>query len=410
MKLTKTVVDKIKPPATGQAFYRDEVMKGFALRVTAAGAKSFVVEKRIGGKTRRKTLGAYGALTVEQARKEAQKFLGKVASGIDPIAEQRAHAARGVTLSEVFETYLKTRSGLTPGTIHDYRRNMREVFRDWQNRPLADISKDEVAKRHAKTGERSRSRANNAMRMLRALFNFARGQYEDAEGRSLFPENPVNRLTHTRAWYRVERRQTFIKRDDLPAWFAAVQALRDDDADPQGRTVADWLLLLLFTGLRRSEGLRLRWTDIDFAARSLTVHQTKNREPLTLPLSDFIFELLSARRALVVASPYVFPGEGRTGYLHEPRPQMRKVTQQSGVAFIPHDLRRTYITVAEGLDISAYALKRLVNHSTGNDVTAGYIISDVERLRAPMQRITDFILDTVSAGSGDKVVPFRAPA
>ena len=56
-----------------------------------------------------------------------------------------------------------------------------------------------------------------------------------------------------------------------------------------------------------------------------------------------------------------------------------------------HDLRRTFITIAESLDISSYAVKRLVNHSMANDVTAGYIVWDVERIRKPMQQITDYI-------------------
>ncbi len=55
-------------------------------------------------------------------------------------------------------------------------------------------------------------------------------------------------------------------------------------------------------------------------------------------------------------------------------------------------MRRTFITIAESLDIPAYALKRLMNHKMSNDVTAGYIIVDVERLRKPMQLITDYIL------------------
>ena len=54
-------------------------------------------------------------------------------------------------------------------------------------------------------------------------------------------------------------------------------------------------------------------------------------------------------------------------------------------------MRRTFITIAESLDISGYAVKRLVNHKMSGDVTAGYIITDVERLRKPMQKITDFI-------------------
>lgn len=76
----------------------------------------------------------------------------------------------------------------------------------------------------------------------------------------------------------------------------------------------------------------------------------------------------------------------------EQRKKMTRDTKESGVAFTMHDLRRTFITVAESLDISAYAVKRLVNHKMNNDVTAGYIVNDVERLRKPMQTITDYFL------------------
>jgi integrase len=81
-----------------------------------------------------------------------------------------------------------------------------------------------------------------------------------------------------------------------------------------------------------------------------------------------------------------------TGLLNDQRKQMQHVMEESGVKFTIHDLRRTFITVAESLDISAYALKRLLNHKMGNDVTAGYIIIDAERLRVPMQKITDHLL------------------
>lgn len=390
MKLTKTKVDNLPLPAKGQAFYRDDIVMGFAVRVTASGVKSFVVEKRITGVVRRKTLGRYGVLTVEEARKEAQKFLGKVATGIDPIAEQREREAQRVTLGQAFEEYVTLRHGLKPGTLHDYRRSMREFFPDWLNRPLQTISKDAVAQRHAKNSHRP-VRANNAFRVLRAVYNFARGQYEDAEGRSLFPQNPVDRISHNRAWYRVSRRRTIIKWDQLPAWFEAVEVLRATSHDISARTVADFLLVLLFTGMRRSEGLTLRWADVDFANRSFTLRDTKNREPHTLPLSDFVFDLLLARKE-GSGSAYVFPGEGENGHLVEPRPQIRKVIARSEVNFTLHDLRRTFISAAEALDISMYTIKRLANHKLGNDVTTGYIVSDVERLRGPMQQVTDFLL------------------
>jgi len=406
MRLTKTIVDRLAIPDKGQTFCRDEVLQGFAVRVTANGAKSFVVEKRIHGRSRRKTLGRYGVLTVEQARKAAQQFLGDVAHGIDPFAKAREAQARDVTLRTVFEDYLDVRKGLSPSTVHDYHRHMNDPFKDWATRPLAQISKDAVLKRHKKLGQRSEARANNAMRFLRALFNFAAGQYEDAEGRSLFPENPVNRLNHTRAWYPNKRRRTVIKRSQLPAWFEAVMSLKADPADIGAATVADYLLLLMFTGLRRSEGMRLKWDDVDFVDRTLTITKTKNGEPLTLPLSGFLLDLLE-QRATNTVGEYVFPGEGEYGHLIEPRKQMHKVIQQSGVTFTLHDLRRTFVTVAESLETSVYAIKRLVNHKMSQDVTAGYVVMDVERLRVPMQKITDCLLAFSKESVPDTVVALR---
>lgn len=89
IKLTKTVVDKIKPvEGKDQTFYRDEQLKGFALRVTSSGVKSFVVETRVANKVKRITLGKYGQITAEEARKQAKHLLGQIAKGDDPIAEK----------------------------------------------------------------------------------------------------------------------------------------------------------------------------------------------------------------------------------------------------------------------------------------------------------------------------------
>lgn len=409
MKLTKTAVEKLPVPDAGQAIYRDDELKGFAVRVTPSGRKTFVVEKRIGGGSpKRKTLGRFGELTAEQARKQATAFLGKVASGEDPIAQARDGEARAVTLRQAFELYLKTRQ-LKASTVHDYRRTMKETFEDWLDRPLIGITKDQVAQRHKKRGAVSPARADNAMRVLQAVFNFARWQFEDSEGRSFFPENPVSRLSHTRGWYRVGRRRTLISASHLPAWFEAVKSLKTDEDDPQAAMVSDLLMLCLFTGLRRSEALTLKWADVDFVDRTLTVQDTKNHEPLRLPLSSFLYVLLRTRweaaeaakaalkenaadaqdaKTLLLVSPFVFPGTGKQGHLVEPRPQMNKVIERSGVSFTLHDLRRTFITVAEGLDISLYAIKRLVNHKMKDDVTAGYVVPNMERLRAPMEAIS----------------------
>lgn len=72
--------------------------------------------------------------------------------------------------------------------------------------------------------------------------------------------------------------------------------------------------------------------------------------------------------------------------------------KESGVAFSLHDMRRTFITIAESLDIPTYALKRLLNHRTDGDVTGGYIVMGVDRLRGPVERIAEKILELADDG------------
>src|SRR3990167_5701518 len=154
VKINKSFVDKASTPTDkDQAFYRDTELKGFALRITSAGTKSFVVEKIIGKKVRRITLGKYGALTAEAARKEAQKLLGQIASGKDPIADKQAAKMREVTLKEVYADYLKTRKSLKPKTVYDYNRVVNTALAHWLKKPLTSITKDKVAKIHEKLGE-----------------------------------------------------------------------------------------------------------------------------------------------------------------------------------------------------------------------------------------------------------------
>ncbi len=390
-------------PAGKRAYHNDINVRGLQIIVTDRGTMSFYLYRKINGKPKRVHLGGYPAMTIEQARKAAHRELHRIMDGIDPVAEKKTERARAVTLAEAFEQYKKTRASLKPKTLYDYGRILAVAFPDWLNRPLFAITKDMVAARHRKLGEHNGEYyANGAMRVLRALFNFASARYEDPEGRPLIPDNPVRRLSQTRAWYRQRRRDTIIKTHELPAWFKAVRALADEDPEGQGRIVADYLLLMLFTGLRRGEAATLTWQDVDLKARTLTVRDTKNREDHTLPLSEFLHELLQERREITTGS-HVFPGTGTSGYLIEPRRQIEKVITASGVDFTLHDLRRTFLTVAESLDIPAYALKRLVNHKMRGDVTAGYIITGVERLRRPMQTITDYLLGLAGERKG-KVV------
>lgn len=159
--------------------------------------------------------------------------------------------------------------------------------------------------------------------------------------------------------------------------------------------VRDYLLLILLTGLRRNEAAKLEKTHIDLKSKILVIGDPKNRQTHRLPLTHYLYDLLKHR---IESSPneYVFPGTGKEGYLIEPRKQMTKIIEKTEIQFTFHDLRRTFITIAESLDIPAYALKRLLNHKTTSDVTAGYIVMDVERLRKPMNKISTYIFKCIN--------------
>jgi integrase len=387
MKLTKTVIDKIIPSPTGnQTIYRDGQLKGFALRVTRNGAKSFIVEKRTNNKLARVTIGRYGDLTVEQARLEAQKILGKLAIGINPITEKRKLPLQHVTLEMVFEDYLKARKKLKPKTIHEYTKLMNLAFSNWKKKALVNLTGDDIEFHHNELGgNHGKNYANSAMRLLRALFYFAMDKYKDEQQKPLIIENPVRHLSKVKAWFPQKIRKNHIKLHQLQPWYQATLNSGND-------IIRDYLITILFTGLRKNEAAQLRKVDVDLKDKTLTIPDPKNHEAHTLPLPDHLCLLLEKR---MKGSPneFVFPGTGKTGHLVEPKKQIYKICSEADLTFSIHDLRRTFITIAERLDIPAYALKRLLNHKMErNDITAGYIISDVERLRAPMQKISDYIL------------------
>ncbi len=399
MKLTKRTVDALLPPPHGATIHWDSGLKGFGLRVTAHGVKAFVVDGYPSGKRRRLTVGRYGPLTPEQARDRAKRLLLDMKDGIDPVVERERQRLRSLTLRSVVADYVGARE-IKPRTIYDVERIFyRNGFADWLDEPLRALTPDRVRRRHAELGKRSKAQANQAMRYLRAVFNFAIASYTDDNGEPLLAYNPVAVLSRTRSWYRVSRRQTVIQRHQLLPWFDAVVDLANE-------TARDFFLLTVLTGLRRSEGLGLTWDRVDLEGGTLTIADTKAYRRHTLPLTDFLLDLLTRRKAETpLDCPWVF-ADSRGRNLQNLRFALEQVERVSTVSFCVHDLRRTFATVADSLDIPAYALKRLLNHSTGSDVTAGYIIADVERLRVPMQKITDYFLKAGGLRDGAAVVAF----
>ena len=399
LKLTKRAIDALDPPAIGTDFHFDTDVRGFGLRITAGDARTFIWQGRIFGKKARMKIGRFGDITVEEARNIARSIAGEVAAGKDPRAEKKRRETATLTLSKAFENYLTARA-LKESTREDVKRGQKKI-QDWMSKPVVDITRDMVARRHRKIGQKSPSQANLVMRYLRAVLNHASESHLGPDGRPLLIDNPVNVLSATKSWHRLQPRRSYLKPHELQPWMSAVEGLTErtelKDASPQagrllkcGATARDFFMLLLLTGLRRSEALNLRWGDVDIKGKTLTIPDPKNHQPHTLPLSDHLHEMLK-QRAKASSSQYVFADADGQRFTNLRYP-LKRVEQVSGLSVSCHDLRRTFATVAESLDIPAYAVKALLNHKTGGDVTAGYIQITPERLRQPMQRITDYFL------------------
>lgn len=407
--IKKQFADSAKEPG----IYRDNKLPGFCLKVTPAGKKVYEVRRKVKGSQKNVTvsIGMHGIITAEQARDFAQKIIMDMCSGFNPNElrrqkrEQEANElaekvsedrAKSITIRTVFADYVQSRH-LKTSTVAGYDKVLKRCLGDWLDRPMCEIAKDIVERRHRALSEEHPAQANQVMRVLRALFTYAEATYEDHKSAPIISANPVKRLSQIKAWNRIPRRQTVIKAHEIKAWYAAVMTLPNI-------TIRDYLRLLLFTGLRKQEAATLLWRNVDFDGLTIKVEDTKNHEDHILPMSDLLYDLLDERRQnRKDIKPYVFPGDGNGGYLIEARKQMAEVTRLSGVSFTLHDIRRTFLTTAEGLDIPHYALKRLANHKTNADVTAGYIISDVDRLRDPMQRITDRIKQLAGIDAEDQI-------
>jgi len=185
-------------------------------------------------------------------------------------------------------------------------------------------------------------------------------------------------------WNREQRRTGYIPPTSLSDWWQATEALAASDY-PNGGLLRDYFQFLLLTALRRREcSDKLPWKNIDLKAATFTIHDTKNHADHTLPLTDHLVTILERRKAADPKAERPFP-------VKDTKRPVAWIVKKSGVAFCCHDLRRSFLTYAELMDYGLLTLKALANHRS-EDVTSGYVQVSTERLREPMQKITDFVL------------------
>jgi integrase len=222
------------------------------------------------------------------------------------------------------------------------------------------------------------------MRILRLLMRYALAL-------KIIEESPTDILKKSELalWSKPTRKSRIIPAHSLKDWYEAVLQL----SNPKAKT---YLLLLLYTGLRANEALHLEWKNVDFKNDNLTVMDTKNHSNFTTYIPIQLKPYLRNLFEVTGDNIFVFPGDNADGVMAIPRWPLDQVTLKTGVEFSSHDLRRTFATIAEASLLPETIIKRLLNHTTDNCVTGGYIRTEANTMKQAIDRIAGFIQDHIA--------------
>lgn len=407
---TKTYIDNLPLAANSkeQKVYWDDKLTGFGV-VVGSRSKTFIVQRDVRGRARRKKIGRYSeALTVAKAKATADTWLGELAKGIIPWEAEEAkrkeeaeRLANIITLKKAWDSFIKDKEKtekLSPATLRNYKYCHKQL-EGWDNTDISKITVKMVKAKHTDIGtKKGKYLANSVFRLFRTVYNYVIDEL-DVD----LPRNPVRKGL----WYEEHRREQNAMKDDvLPVFWK----LLDEEIDNPLRR--DYYRLVLFTGLRRASASSIKVEDIDLKTKTLFIPNPKGgkKKAFALPLSDYLCKLIEGMLE-DNDTKWLFPSRNsKSGHIMEPKEPglVKKLEEETGHHLMIHGLRNTFITVAADLNINTYAIKLLVNHSVAkSDVTGGYANLDVDRLREPMQRITTRLLSLVKPDTEKKVVEMK---
>jgi len=348
-KITKRFLDNLAPSARDQIMF-DDALPGFGVRIKTSGTKSFVLRYRQDGRSRSFTIGKVGALTPDQARKEARKLLGDIARGADPsLSRQIDRAAPRV--ADLAADYLERHAIPTkrPKSVRDDRSMLnRIILPALGNRKVETISRRDIEKLHLSFSDRPYA-ANRLLALLSKMFNLAVAWQWRAD-------NPTSGIPK----FPEPKRDRWLNDDELSRLLEAL------GRHPSQRA-ADAIRLLLLTGARRSEVFGMKWEEVDLARGVWTkpAHTTKQKRTEHIPLSDQAVHLLKRIMAHSDGlSDFVFPsrnGDQPIGDLKKSWAAIQKDAGLSGVRL--HDLRHTYAAHLVSSGMSLPIVGRLLGHT-----------------------------------------------
>lgn len=403
LKLTTSRALALPVPATAYRLVWCPQTPGFGVRVTASGSRAWILERRdTTGKTVRRTLGSItgrSAITDKVARELALEVSAEIAKGVDRLEtrraaqaeRQRTHTEDRLTVAAALVEYVtkkrRTKDGkpLKESTQADYlrmieperlgKRASRGIkageLHPIASKPLAQLTAEDIRSMHTAAAKRGQRRATYAAQVLRAVLNWhgvaiaGNPLSKDVAGRDRIILKPTAGDPRP------------IPPERLAAWW-------DASCTVPNRDCADMLRLMLLTGLRPGEVAALTVADVDHIGARLRLADTKNRKPHTVYLSSQAQALLAPYLVRKAPGAHVFD-------TRDTRRTLAAINAAAGVRITPHDLRKTFASVAEEL-VSAYALKAMLNHAHAADVTgAHYVAKSETQLRAAWQTVADTV-------------------
>lgn len=346
-RINETFTKKAPAPDSGNKLYRDDERTGFALRVTAAGARAFVFNYTVHHRERRLTIGAYPAWTATAAREEARKLRRQVDQGIDPL-EVRNDTRVAPTVQDLWEEYERVHlPTLSPRGAQDQASMWRKyILPQLKHVRLEVLTSRQVDALHAKVSLVGATRANRVIEVFRKALNLAvRWGWIPLNPAQGFRRNPEH------------SRERYLKPEEYTRVFQAL------DEMPH-RMAADAIRLLAMTGARRGEVLSLEWVDLDMGLGlwNRPAAKSKDRKRKRVTLSNVALALLE-RLKVDARHDHVFTtANGRPMQdLKHPWIWLKERAELPGLRI--HDLRHSFASVLVSGGETLETIGKLLGHS-----------------------------------------------
>ncbi len=394
VKLTKRTADSAKL-GERDLFLWDSVLPGFGLKVTPKGRRVFVLQYWVNGRARRVTLGLYGAeLTVDQARTKARNLRGQVAAGGDPAAE-RARVRAIPTLAEFAERYMAEHAAVKkkPRSYEADALNLRlHVLPTLGRLRLDQVTRADVARFHA--GMRDIPfQANRCLALLSKMYSLAEAWGVQPDG-----NNPTRHVQK----YPERKVERYLSDAELARLGGA---LEDAAAKGEHPSIIAAIHLLIFTGCRRDEILKLRWEYVDFERGCLNLPESKTGAKV-VPLGAPALELL-AKLPRNEGNPYVLPGKVPGKHFVGIQKVWERLRAQAGLSDVRlNDLRHTHASVGAAAGESLLVIGALLGHQQ-QATTQRYAHLSDDPVRAAAERIDEH-LEAALKGRSAEVVPLKS--